>query len=76
MNGSNECSSTTTSSSEPTPPDKLAAPGAGHQKLTSSVSAPLQQEFKTDFYPDLQTRDKDSPSKCILNNHKMEERKR
>ena len=47
----------------------------GHQKLTSSVSAPLQ-DFKTDFYSDLNTSSNDSPTKCILNNHKMEERKR
>ena len=104
MNGSNECS---TSSSENTPPDKNGQimPGGkffiytfskqktkksyngkillnldfqtilGHQKLTSSVSAPLQ-DFKTDFYSDLNTSSNDSPTKCILNNHKMEERKR
>lgn len=73
VNGSNECS---TSSSENTPPDKNGQmmPG-GHQKLTSSVSAPLQ-DFKTDFYSDLNTSSNDSPTKCILNNHKMEERKR
>jgi len=75
VNGSNECS---TSSSENTPPDKNGqnySNSGGHQKLTSSVSAPLQ-DFKTDFFSDLQTSSKDSPTKCILNNHKMEERKR
>ena len=76
MNGSNECS---TSSSENTPPDKngqnYSNSSGGHQKLTSSVSAPLQ-DFKTDFFSDLQTSSKDSPTKCILNNHKMEERKK
>merc|ERR1711974_497653 len=58
VNGSNECS---TSSSENTPPDKNSQTiSGGHQKLTSSVSAPLQ-DFKTDFFSDLQTSSKDSP---------------
>merc|ERR1711881_604375 len=76
VNGSNECS---TSSSENTPPDKngqnYSNSSGGHPKLTSSVSAPLQ-DFKTDFFSDLHTSSNDSPTKCILNNHKMEERKR
>ncbi len=83
-NGHNESSN---SSSEPTPPDKMSglAPPT-HQRLVASVSAPLQQDknheaggrFKTDFYSNLggSTSNTASPTRCILNNHKMEERKR
>ena len=83
-NGHNESS---TSSSEPTPPDKMAgglAPPT-HQRLVASVSAPLQHDnnhelgfrIKTDF-SNLggSTSNTASPTRCILNNHKMEERKR
>ena len=70
FNGTNECN--TSSSNEPTPPDNLAV---NHKaKLTASKSAPpLQDNVKTDFYSDQRTTD--SPTKCILNNQKMEERK-
>ena len=47
----------------------------GYQKLMNLVSAPLQ-DFKTDIYSDLNTSSNDSPTKRILNNHKMEERNR
>ena len=91
VNGNNhDSSSTTTSSSaEPTPPDNLAPPT--HQRLTASASAPLQDSnlsggytsLKTDLYTtksNLQqgttSSNTASPTKCILNNHKMEERRR
>ena len=88
VNGNNHDSSTT-SSSEPTPPDNLAPPT--HQRLTASASAPLQDSnlsggytsLKTDLYTtksNLQqgttSSNTASPTKCILNNHKMEERRR
>jgi len=85
VNGNNHDSSTT-SSSEPTPPDNLAPPT--HQRLTASASAPLQDSnlsgghsLKTDLYTtksNLQGSSSNtaSPTKCILNNHKMEERRR
>lgn len=83
LNGNNHDSSGTTSS-EPTPPDRLAPPT--HHRLTASTSAPLQdssgltggQSLKTDFYTNLQGSSSNtaSPTKCILNNHKMEERRR
>ena len=87
VNGNNHDSSTTTSSSEPTPPDNLAPPT--HQRLAASASAPLQDSnlsgghsLKTDLYTtksNLQqgsSSNTASPTKCILNNHKMEERRR
>lgn len=76
------------SSSEATPAaaeqnkqeNKLLLPPV-HQRLVASVSAPPQpfreeaatKRIKTEFVTSSSTA---SPTKCILNNHKMEERKR
>jgi hypothetical protein len=83
INGNGPESTSGTSSGEPTPPDRLAPPT--HQRLVASASAPLQnlheiggRSHKTDFYSNIQgsTSNTASPTRCILNNHKMEERKK